>query len=75
LELFFYREDLKEALETPISETIWSIIAWLLVKMDELKERAYLAQFLVKIPIPEEMLLEEEVSACFDQVFKSSSTN
>ena len=39
--------------------TIYPLLQWLLEKTSELKKRAYLAKFLVKIEVPAEFLQEE----------------
>lgn len=46
------------------------VMAWLLAKQDELKVRAYLAKFLVKIPLPEEddWILDDEVAITYNKV-------
>ena len=39
--------------------TIYPLLQWLLERSDELKKRAYLAKFLVRIDVPAEFLQEE----------------
>jgi intraflagellar transport protein 81 len=50
-------------------EVIHPILAWLLPRTKELKTRAYLARFLVKIEVPEEMRADIEVEELFQQVW------
>jgi len=54
-------------LETSGSEIIWRLLAWLLHARDELKERAYLAQFLVRVKIPTEVIWDEDVALLYQQ--------
>lgn len=44
------------------------ILEWLLKNMDDLKVRAYLAQYLVKVEVPIEILSDTDVSAFYEQV-------
>ncbi|XP_063967113.1 intraflagellar transport protein 81 homolog [Lytechinus pictus] len=46
---------------------VYSILEWLFQKMPELKKRAYLARFLVKIEVPGEILQEEAVMDTYAQ--------
>ncbi|XP_041483124.1 intraflagellar transport protein 81 homolog [Lytechinus variegatus] len=46
---------------------VYSILEWLFQKMPELKKRAYLARFLVKIEVPGEILQEEAVMDTYTQ--------
>lgn len=57
-----------EALLIPVKETVWDIMGWLLLRKEKLKERAYLAQFLVKVKVPEEMLMDVRMANCYEQV-------
>ncbi|XP_035716567.1 intraflagellar transport protein 81 homolog [Folsomia candida] len=56
-----------EALLIPVKETVWDIMGWLLLRKEKLKERAYLAQFLVKVKVPEEMLMDVRMANCYEQ--------
>jgi hypothetical protein len=64
----YFREKIVHALEQPVPEMIWEIMAWILQRKEELKQRAYLAQYLVKIPVPAEILMDQEVSDCYGTV-------
>ncbi|XP_071499018.1 intraflagellar transport protein 81 homolog [Diadema antillarum] len=46
---------------------IYSILEWLFQKMPELKKRAYLARFLIKIEVPGDILQEEQVMDTYTQ--------
>ncbi|XP_030837564.1 intraflagellar transport protein 81 homolog isoform X2 [Strongylocentrotus purpuratus] len=46
---------------------VYSILEWLFQKMPELKKRAYLARFLVKIEVPGEILAEDAVMDTYSQ--------
>lgn len=46
------------------------ILEWLLKNMDDLKVRAYLAQYLVKVEVPIEILSDTDVSALYEQYEK-----
>ena len=41
---------------------------WLLSRIDDLKKRAYLAKFLVKVEIPPEVVSDPDLSEMYDQV-------
>lgn len=47
------------------------ILHWLLLRVPELKKRAYLARFLVKLDIPAEFLQDDIINDTFHQVLKS----
>ncbi|CAD5114753.1 DgyrCDS3793 [Dimorphilus gyrociliatus] len=46
---------------------IYVILEWLLSRIDDLKKRAYLAKYLVKINIPPEFMQDDEVTDLFTQ--------
>lgn len=46
---------------------VYAILEWLFQKMPELRKRAYLARFLVKIEVPAEILQEEPVMDTYTQ--------
>lgn len=47
---------------------IYSLLEWLLTRMSELKKRAYLAQYLVKVSIPVDFMQDEEIAGLYQQV-------
>lgn len=47
---------------------IYPVLHWLLQRTNELKKRAYLARFLVKLEVPSEFLQDETVADTYKQV-------
>lgn len=47
---------------------IYPILEWLLKNLEDLKKRAYLARFLVKVEIPTEILGDADISTVYEQV-------
>jgi len=43
-------------------------LEWLLERIDELKKRAYLAKYLVKVDIPPEVAADPDVADIYEQV-------
>ena len=43
------------------------MLEWLLQRIDELKTRAYLAKFLVKVDIPPEVAADQDVAELYEQ--------
>ncbi len=41
---------------------VYPILQWLFQNMDDLKKRAYLARYLVRIDIPPEQLADQDIS-------------
>jgi hypothetical protein len=54
---------------------IYPILEWLLTRLHELKKRAYLAKFLVKVEIPAEHLQDDQVAEMYQTVRKCIFTN
>jgi len=46
---------------------IYPILEWILQRVDDLKKRAYLARYLMKVPIPQDMLVDVGVADTFGQ--------
>ena len=46
---------------------IYPVMEWLLQRIDELKTRAYLAKYLVKIEIPNEVAADTDVAVLYEQ--------
>ena len=44
------------------------MLEWLLNRIEDLKKRAYLAKFLVKVEIPPEVVSDPDLSDMYDQV-------
>lgn len=52
---------------------IYAAIEWLLQRREDLKKRAYLARFLVKLDVPAEILQDDTVNELYSQVCKIGS--
>lgn len=48
------------------------ILDWLLKHLQDLKKRAYLAKFLVKIEVPAEILCDGDIASLMEQVSVNS---
>ncbi|CAH8596109.1 unnamed protein product [Schistosoma turkestanicum] len=57
----------RQGLVTGDKVIIYPLLEWILTRISELKKRAYLAQFLVKIHIPMEFMQDEEISGLYQQ--------
>ncbi|XP_067948195.1 intraflagellar transport protein 81 homolog [Watersipora subatra] len=57
----------KQALVTGDKPHIYTAIEWLLQRKDDLKKRAYLARFLVKVEVPADILNDDAVNDLFNQ--------
>ena len=62
------RNEFREGLIAGRSETINPILNWLLQRREELKKRAYLSRYLVKIDIAPEMRSDSDVIDLYEQV-------
>lgn len=49
---------------------VYPILEWLLQRIPELKKRAYLAKFLVKVQVPEMFMQDDEILALYQQVIQ-----
>lgn len=65
---YFIRSDFNCGLVQADKPVIYPILEWLLKGLPELKKRAYLAQFLVKINIPSDIIQEDMVAESYEQV-------
>ncbi|KAG5452709.1 Intraflagellar transport protein 81 [Clonorchis sinensis] len=59
--------EFRKGLVTGDKAVIYPILEWLLQRIPELKTRAYLAKFLVKVQIPEVFMQDEEISCLYQQ--------
>lgn len=66
-----HRSDFRKGLVTGSKPVVHHILHWLLLRVPELKKRAYLARFLVKLDIPAEFLQDDIINDTFHQVLKS----
>ena len=48
-------------------QVIYPVLSWLLSRIPELKKRAYLAKYLVKVDVPPEVAADPDVSDLFEQ--------
>ena len=49
-------------------QVIYPVLEWLLNRIEDLKKRAYLAKFLVKVEIPPEVVSDPDLSDLYDHV-------
>ncbi|XP_038049933.1 intraflagellar transport protein 81 homolog [Patiria miniata] len=57
----------RQGLVSGYKPVIYPILVWLFQKMPELKKRAYLARFLVKIEVPPEIMQDDQVADTYGQ--------
>lgn len=62
------RKTFQQGLVTGSKSVIHPILHWLLQRVPDLKKRAYLARFLVKLEVPAEFLHDDIVSDTYNQV-------
>lgn len=67
--VFHLRSGFRQGLVVGSKPAIHPILHWLLQRVPELKKRAYLARFLVKIDVPAEFLADDIISDTYHQVF------
>lgn len=48
-------------------DVVYQLLAWMLPQLEAFKKRSYLARFLVRVEVPEEILQNEEVGIVFDK--------
>ncbi len=65
---FLYRSKFRHGLVQGDKPVIYPILQWLLEKLPDLKKRAYVARYLVKIDVPAEILVEPEVADTHQRV-------
>lgn len=68
------RDDFREGLIAGRQETVHPILYWLLRRKEDLKKRAYLARFLVKVDVAPEMRSDSDVMDLYEQVFNLNLT-
>ena len=64
----FFRAAFRQGIVQGDKHVIHPILEWLLKRMPDLKDRAYLARFLVKVDIPAEFLNDDKISDLNQQV-------
>lgn len=67
----FYRSTFRQGLVIGSKPVIYPVLHWLLQRTNELKKRAYLARFLIKLEVPSEFLQDETVADTNKQVFNT----
>ena len=48
-------------------QVLYPVLEWILTRVPELKQRAYLAKFLVKLDIPPEISADQDVAEIYEQ--------
>lgn len=67
------RNKFRESLIAGRQETVNPIVYWLLQRREDLKKRAYLSRYLVKIDIAPEMRSDSDVIDLYEQVKRNST--
>lgn len=67
-DIFVYRSALRSGLISGSPKVIHPILAWILPRMSELKTRAYLAKYLMKVEVPQEIRADIEIEELYQQV-------
>lgn len=62
------RSSFRQGLVTGSKPVVHPILHWLLQRLPELKKRAYLARFLVKLEVPTEFLQDDVINDTYHQV-------
>lgn len=62
------RSTFRQGLVTGSKPVVHPILHWLLQRLPELKKRAYLARFLMKLDVPTEFLADEVIAEVYQQV-------
>jgi hypothetical protein len=66
--LFICRNTFRQNLVSGDKSVVFPILQWLLEKLPEHKERAYLGRYLSKIDIPSEFLSDPEIAEQYERV-------
>lgn len=62
------RSDFRQGLVTGEKAVVYHIIDWILRRVPELKKRAYLAQFLMKVELPPDIEGDADIRDLYEQV-------
>jgi hypothetical protein len=65
---FSSRSLFRQGLVTGEKIVIYPILEWLFHRMADLKKRAYLARYLVKVEVPPDFMADDEVQTLYAQV-------
>ena len=68
--MFLLRSTFRQGLVIGSKPVIYPVLHWLLQRSNELKKRAYLARFLIKLEVPSEFLQDETVADTNKQVIQ-----
>lgn len=68
------RSTFRQGLVTGSKAVVHPILQWLLQRLPELKKRAYLGRFLVKLEVPVEFLQDDIINDTYQQVVTVSYT-
>ena len=68
VKLRYCRHEFRAGLVAGQKYVVQPIIAWLLQSPEELKKRAYLAKFLVKLEVPQEFLGSADINDVYQKV-------
>lgn len=71
---FRFRSTFRQGLVIGSKPVIYPVLHWLLQRSSELKKRAYLARFLIKLEVPSEFLQDETVADTNKQVHRSDES-
>lgn len=66
--LVSFRSSFRRGLVTGNKAVIHPLLQWLLQRVPELKKRAYLARYLMKVEVPAEFLQDDVVNETYHQV-------
>ena len=65
---FLIRDDFRRGIVQGDKPVIYPVLEWLLQHLPELKERAYLARYLVKVDIPQDFMIDSQIAELYEQV-------
>jgi len=63
-----FRDDFRRGIVQGDKPVIYPVLEWLLQHRSELKERAYLARYLVKVDIPQDFMIDSQIAELYEQV-------
>ena len=63
-----YRSTFRSGLVQGDKPVVYPIMDWLLKRIPDLKKRAYLAKYLVKVEVPPEIMAEDQIPDLYAQV-------
>jgi len=63
-----FRAAFRQGIVQGDKHVVHPVLEWLLKRIPDLKERAYLARYLVKVDIPPDFMADPKISELYDQV-------